>query len=187
MSQLNMLIKRHAYADVHAQNQDLLITISELKNKLQTVDKEKNVNTKFDKFETLRTLLCVTPLPKNIAIKAKKVSNTKVNTDRSKLVTSHLTPKNEQSQKNNENVLTRGMYRITKTETQTLDSKTNINVCNSTGVESSNSVAKLLKSKTAQSLPSETKSRIRVRSTSNTSVTTHKWVAKLSTLPSVFV
>ncbi|GJT25712.1 hypothetical protein Tco_0895649 [Tanacetum coccineum] len=43
------------------------------------------------------------------------------------------------------------------------------------------------KSKTAQSLPSETKSRIRVRSTSNTPVTTQKWVAKLSTLPSAFV
>ncbi|GJY96448.1 retrovirus-related pol polyprotein from transposon TNT 1-94, partial [Tanacetum coccineum] len=43
------------------------------------------------------------------------------------------------------------------------------------------------KNKTAQSLPSETKSRIRVRSTSNTSVTTQKWVAKLSTLPCAFV
>ncbi|GKB43886.1 retrovirus-related pol polyprotein from transposon TNT 1-94 [Tanacetum coccineum] len=43
------------------------------------------------------------------------------------------------------------------------------------------------KSKTAQSLSSETKSRIRVRSTSNTPVTTQKWVAKLSTLPSAFV
>ncbi|GJX07955.1 retrovirus-related pol polyprotein from transposon TNT 1-94 [Tanacetum coccineum] len=43
------------------------------------------------------------------------------------------------------------------------------------------------KSKTAQSLPSETNSRIRVRSTSNTPVTTQKWVAKLSTLPSAFV
>ncbi|GJY17589.1 hypothetical protein Tco_0389080 [Tanacetum coccineum] len=132
--------KTYAYADVHAQNQDLLITISELKNKLKTVDNGKNVNTKFDKSETQRTLLCIRPLPKNIAVKAKKVSNTKVNTDRSKPVTSHLTPKNEQSQKHNENVLARGMYRITKTVTQTLDSKTNINVCNSTGVESSNSI-----------------------------------------------
>ncbi|GJV61295.1 hypothetical protein Tco_1467395 [Tanacetum coccineum] len=74
--------KKYVYADVRAQNQDLLITISELKNKLQTVDKGKNVNTKFDKFETSGTLLCVTPMPKNIAVKAKKVSNTKVNTDR---------------------------------------------------------------------------------------------------------
>ncbi|GJS65432.1 hypothetical protein Tco_0679996 [Tanacetum coccineum] len=40
--------------------------------------------------------------------------------------------------------------------------------------------------KTAQSFSSETKSRIRVRSTSNTSITAHKLVAKLSTLPSAF-
>ncbi|GKB72111.1 retrovirus-related pol polyprotein from transposon TNT 1-94 [Tanacetum coccineum] len=122
------------------ENQDLLITISELKNKLQTVDKGKTVITKFEKSETSGTLLCVTPLPKSIEVKAKKVSTTKVNTDMSKTVTSHLTPKNEQSQKHNENVLARGMYRITKTETQTPDSKTNMNVCNSTGVKSSNSV-----------------------------------------------
>ncbi|GKA22297.1 hypothetical protein Tco_0708259 [Tanacetum coccineum] len=89
--------KTYAYADVRAQNQDLLITISELKNQLKTIDKGKTVNTKFDKSETSRTLLCVTPLPKNIAVKAKKVSNTKVNADRSKLVTSHSTPKNKQS------------------------------------------------------------------------------------------
>ncbi|GKA51758.1 retrovirus-related pol polyprotein from transposon TNT 1-94 [Tanacetum coccineum] len=132
--------KTYAYADVRAQNQDLLITISELKNKLKTVDKGKNVNTKFDKSEASGTLLCVTPLPKNIAIKAKKVSNYMVNADRSKPVTSHPTPTNEQGQTQNENILARGMYRITKTKTQTLDSKTNINVSNSTSVKSSNSV-----------------------------------------------
>nr|GEV38873.1 hypothetical protein [Tanacetum cinerariifolium] len=87
-----------------------------------------------------RTLLSLTPLPKNIEVKAKKVSNTKVNPDRTKPVTSYSITKIEQIQKHNENVLARGMYRITKTETQTLDSKTNINVCNSTGVESHNSV-----------------------------------------------
>ncbi|GJU97286.1 hypothetical protein Tco_1326557 [Tanacetum coccineum] len=93
--------KTYAYADVRAQNQDLLITISELKNKLKTVDKGKNVNTKFEKSEALGTLLCVTPLPKNIAIKAKKVSNSKVNADRSKPVTSHPTPTNEQVESSN--------------------------------------------------------------------------------------
>ncbi|GKB43887.1 hypothetical protein Tco_0888829 [Tanacetum coccineum] len=86
----------YAYADVRDQNQYLLITISEIKNKLKTIDKGKNVNTKFEKSEASRTLLCVTPLPKNIAIKAKKVSNSKVNADRSKPVTSHPTPTNEQ-------------------------------------------------------------------------------------------
>ncbi|GJZ91190.1 putative reverse transcriptase domain-containing protein [Tanacetum coccineum] len=43
------------------------------------------------------------------------------------------------------------------------------------------------KSKTAQSLSSETKSSTCVRSKSNTPITTQKWVAKLSTLPSAFV
>ncbi|GJY51950.1 hypothetical protein Tco_0442797 [Tanacetum coccineum] len=130
--------KTYAYADVRAQNQDLLMTISELKNKLKTVDKGKNVYTKFDKSKTSETLLCVTPLPKHIAVKAKKVSTSKVNADRSKPVTSHSTPNNEQGQTKNENVLAKGMYRIIKIETQ--DSKSNINVSNSIGVESSNSV-----------------------------------------------
>ncbi|GJT32641.1 putative ribonuclease H-like domain-containing protein [Tanacetum coccineum] len=68
--------KTYAYADVHAQNQDLLMTISKLKNKLKTIDKGKHVNTKFDKSETLGQLLCVTPFNTNLAIKAKNVSNT---------------------------------------------------------------------------------------------------------------
>ncbi|GJS24835.1 integrase, catalytic region, zinc finger, CCHC-type containing protein [Tanacetum coccineum] len=148
------------------ENQDLLITISELKNKLKNVDKRKNMNTKFDKFEALGTLLCVTPLPKNIAIKAKKVSNFKVNADRSKPVTSHTTPTNEQGQTQNVNVLARGMYRITKTETQTPDSKTNINVSNSTCVESFNSLTRQ-KSK-------DTKSQNRfLKNTNAKSSTTH--------------
>nr|GEW61539.1 hypothetical protein [Tanacetum cinerariifolium] len=51
--------KTYAYADVRSQNQDILMTIFELKNKIKTIEKGKNVNTKFDKSETLRTLLCV--------------------------------------------------------------------------------------------------------------------------------
>ncbi|GKC17727.1 hypothetical protein Tco_1014509 [Tanacetum coccineum] len=116
------------------------MTISELKNKIKIIEKGKNVNTKFDKSETSGTLLYVTPLPKNIAVKDKKVSNTKVNADRSKPVTSYSIPKNEKSQKQSANVIARGMYRITKTEKQTPDSKINMNGSNSTGVESSNNV-----------------------------------------------
>nr|GEW51337.1 hypothetical protein [Tanacetum cinerariifolium] len=120
-------------------NQYLLMTISEHKNKFETIENGKNLNTKFDKYKTSRTLLCVTPFPKHIAVKAKKVSNTKFNADRSKLVTSHSITKNEQSQKQSANE----MYRIAKTETQTPNSKTNMNVSNSTGVESFNSVRRL--------------------------------------------
>ncbi|GJU28466.1 retrovirus-related pol polyprotein from transposon TNT 1-94 [Tanacetum coccineum] len=68
--------------------------------------------------------------------------NTKVNVDRSKPVTSHPTPKNEQIQKQSANIIATGMYRITKSDTQTPDSKTNIHVSNSTGVESSNSISR---------------------------------------------
>nr|GEU68432.1 hypothetical protein [Tanacetum cinerariifolium] len=89
--------KTYAYGDVRSQNQDLLMTVSEFKNKIKTIEKEKNVNTKFDNSETSGTLLYVTPLPKNIVVKAKKVSNTKVNTDKSKPVTSHSIPKKAKS------------------------------------------------------------------------------------------
>ncbi|GJX10531.1 retrovirus-related pol polyprotein from transposon TNT 1-94 [Tanacetum coccineum] len=82
--------KTYAYADVRAQNQDLLMTISKLKSKLKTTEKWKHVNTKFDKSKTLRQLLCVTPFNKNPAIKAKNMSNTKVTSDKSNPVTSYL-------------------------------------------------------------------------------------------------
>ncbi|GJT43058.1 retrovirus-related pol polyprotein from transposon TNT 1-94 [Tanacetum coccineum] len=136
----NVNQKTYTYADVRAQNQDLLMTISELKNMLRTIKKGKNVNTKFDEFETLGKLVCVTPFNKTLANKTKNVSNTKVPSDRSKPITSQSTPKTEQSRQNNENVIARGMYKITKQETKTSDSKANINDSNSTGVESSNSV-----------------------------------------------
>ncbi|GJZ90398.1 hypothetical protein Tco_0662325 [Tanacetum coccineum] len=44
--------KTYAYGDVRSQNQDLLMTISKLKNKIKTIENGKNVNTKFDKSET---------------------------------------------------------------------------------------------------------------------------------------
>nr|GEW05118.1 integrase, catalytic region, zinc finger, CCHC-type, peptidase aspartic, catalytic [Tanacetum cinerariifolium] len=77
----NVNQKTYAYADVRAQNQDLLMIIFELKNKLRTIEKGKNVNTKFDKSEPLGKLVCVTPFNKNLANKAKSVSNTKVPSD----------------------------------------------------------------------------------------------------------
>ncbi|GJY27564.1 hypothetical protein Tco_0403331 [Tanacetum coccineum] len=84
--------KTYAYADIHAQNQDLLMTISELKSKLKMIDKGKHVNTKLDKSKTLGQLPCVTPFNNNLPIKAKNVSNTKVTSDRSNPVTSQSTP-----------------------------------------------------------------------------------------------
>ncbi|GKB39166.1 retrovirus-related pol polyprotein from transposon TNT 1-94 [Tanacetum coccineum] len=142
----NVLLKQqvesttYAYADIHAQNQDLLMTIFELKSKLKTINKGKHVNTKFDKSETSGKLPCVTPFNNNLAIKAKNVSNTKVTSDRSNLITSQSTPTIAKKQQHNANVITRGMYKINQEDTKTPDSKANTNVSNSTGVGSSNSV-----------------------------------------------
>ncbi|GKB62773.1 hypothetical protein Tco_0918959 [Tanacetum coccineum] len=124
----------YAYADVHAQNQDLLMIITELKNNLKTIDKWKHVNTKFDKSKTLGQLLCVTSFNTNLAIKAKNVANTKVTSDRSKRATSQSTPTIEKKQQHNANVIVRGMYKINQGDTQTPDSKANTNVSNSTRV-----------------------------------------------------
>nr|GEU94326.1 retrovirus-related Pol polyprotein from transposon TNT 1-94 [Tanacetum cinerariifolium] len=49
--------KTYAYANVRAQNQDLLMIIFELKYKLMTNEKGKQVSTKFDKYEISGTLL----------------------------------------------------------------------------------------------------------------------------------
>ncbi|GJS53657.1 hypothetical protein Tco_0627019 [Tanacetum coccineum] len=116
----NVNQKTYDYADVRAQNQDLLMTISELR--------------------TLGQLLCVTPFNKNPTIKAKNVSNTKVTSDRPNPVTSQSTSIIERKQQHNANVIERGVYKLNQQDTNTPDSKVNINVSNSTGVGSSNSV-----------------------------------------------
>ncbi|GJZ18382.1 hypothetical protein Tco_0554505 [Tanacetum coccineum] len=144
-SEINELVekvsqKTYDYADVRAQNQDILMTICELKSKLRTIDKGKHVNTKFDKSETLGQLLCVTSFNKNLAIKAKNVSNTKVTSDRPNPVTSQSTPTIEKKQLHNANVIARGIYKINQQDTNTPNSKANTNVSNSIGVGSSNSV-----------------------------------------------
>ncbi|GJS40977.1 hypothetical protein Tco_0566020 [Tanacetum coccineum] len=51
---------------------------------VKTIEKGKNVNTKFKKSKTLGKLLCVTSLNTNIAVKAMKVSHTKFKADRVK-------------------------------------------------------------------------------------------------------
>ncbi|GJS83068.1 retrovirus-related pol polyprotein from transposon TNT 1-94 [Tanacetum coccineum] len=73
----------YAYDDVRSQNQYLLMTISELKNKLKTIEKGKNVNTKFDKSDTLGKPLCVEssnsfirPKSKDTKSKNKALKNT---------------------------------------------------------------------------------------------------------------
>ncbi|GJT36571.1 hypothetical protein Tco_0926990 [Tanacetum coccineum] len=84
----NVNQKTYAYADVHFKNQDLFMKISELKAKLKTIKKGKNVNLKFDKSETLEKLICVTLMNKNKDLKSKMVSKVEVKKDKSKPVTS---------------------------------------------------------------------------------------------------
>ncbi|GKD12015.1 hypothetical protein Tco_1196422 [Tanacetum coccineum] len=60
--------KMYAYGDVRSKNQDLLMVISDLKDKLKTFEKGKGVNTKFDKSMISGKLLCATPLPNNIEV-----------------------------------------------------------------------------------------------------------------------
>ncbi|GJX55505.1 retrovirus-related pol polyprotein from transposon TNT 1-94 [Tanacetum coccineum] len=176
--------KTYAYADVLAQNQDLLMTIFELKSKLKMIDKGKHVNTKFDKSETLGQLLCVTLFNKNLAIKAKNMSNTKVTSDRSKPVTSQSTPTIEQKQQHNTNVITRGMYKINQEDIKTKDSKANTNVSNSTGVGSSNSVrrpkSKDNKSKNNVSKNTKSSSTYVLKITNNVSIDFNKCETKHS-------
>nr|GEU94255.1 retrovirus-related Pol polyprotein from transposon TNT 1-94 [Tanacetum cinerariifolium] len=136
--------KTYAYAEVRAQNKDLLMTIFEVKSKLKTIDNGKYVNTMFDISETLGQLLCVTPFNKNLAIKTKNVSSTKATSNRSNPVTSQSTSTIEKKQQHNANIIARGMYKINQEDTKTQDSKTKTNVSNSTGVGNSNSVIQLV-------------------------------------------
>ncbi|GKF09278.1 hypothetical protein Tco_0043502, partial [Tanacetum coccineum] len=154
----------YAYADVHAQNQDLLIIISELKNKLQTVDKGKTVNTK--SAEKSKNLGATSVVAKSRS----SVAKTSTSTNKVSSVLP-LSPDSSQS-------MTLSNYMKNKIATSRKWQKQ---------FEYQHSFNWTPKSKTAQSLSSESKSHIRVRSTSNTLVTTQKWVAKLSTLPYAFV
>ncbi|GKB25833.1 hypothetical protein Tco_0865234 [Tanacetum coccineum] len=78
-------------------------------NGVQKPNYDAKAVSEFDKSMTSGKLLCVTPLSNNIAVHAKKDSNPEDNTDRSKPVTSHSTPKNKQQQKKNANVIARGI------------------------------------------------------------------------------
>ncbi|GJZ86457.1 hypothetical protein Tco_0658067 [Tanacetum coccineum] len=72
------------------------MTISELKAKLISVEKGKNVDTKFDRFAVLRKLICVRPMNKNKDLKSKIVPKIEVRKDLLKQVTSCSSPKIEQ-------------------------------------------------------------------------------------------
>ncbi|GJV97339.1 integrase, catalytic region, zinc finger, CCHC-type containing protein [Tanacetum coccineum] len=79
--------KTYAYGAIRAENQNLLSTISELKTRLEKVEKGKSVNTKFDKTNGYQSLLCVTPLNKHAFQKKTDVHKTEENHVVSKPVT----------------------------------------------------------------------------------------------------
>ncbi|GKF69590.1 hypothetical protein Tco_0202647 [Tanacetum coccineum] len=107
--------KTYAYGAIRAENQNLLTTISELKTRLEKVEKGKSVNTKFDKTNGFQSLLCITPLNKHAFQNKTDVSKTEENHVVSKPVTLQTSPTKQTGANQNTNVLRPGMYRVVTT------------------------------------------------------------------------
>ncbi|GJR90710.1 retrovirus-related pol polyprotein from transposon TNT 1-94 [Tanacetum coccineum] len=116
--------KTYAYGAIRAENQNLLVTISELKARMKNGENGKSVNTKFDKTHGSQKFLCVTPLNKNAFQKQTVVLKTKENHVESKPVTSQTSHTKQTGTHQNTNVVSPGMYRVvTQQESQTNKSK----------------------------------------------------------------
>ncbi|GJX83025.1 retrovirus-related pol polyprotein from transposon TNT 1-94 [Tanacetum coccineum] len=130
--------KTYAYGAIRAENQNLLITISELKTRLANVEKGKSVNTKFDKTNGSQPLLCVTPLHKHVIQKKTDVQKSKENHVMSKPVTLQTSPTKQRGVNSNKNVIAPGMYKVVTThESQTNEAKHDLS---STGMNAASSV-----------------------------------------------
>ncbi|GJW44151.1 hypothetical protein Tco_0072950 [Tanacetum coccineum] len=135
--------KTYAYADVHAQNQDLLMTITELKTKLKNAKKGKSVNTKFDKTDVSNQLFCVTLLNKKVFHKKTVALKKEEKHVLSKTFTLQTSPFKKKEVETNQNVIAPGMYKVTKQqETNTKRAKS---VLPSTGLSVASSVRRPLK------------------------------------------
>ncbi|GJS26354.1 integrase, catalytic region, zinc finger, CCHC-type containing protein [Tanacetum coccineum] len=108
--------KTYAYGAIRAENQNLLSTISELQTRLETVEKGKSVNTKFDKTNVSQNLLCVTPINKQVFQKKMVVSKTKEKHVVSKPVTLQTSPDKQRRVNSNKNVIAPGMYKVVTTQ-----------------------------------------------------------------------
>ncbi|GKB34049.1 hypothetical protein Tco_0878991 [Tanacetum coccineum] len=95
--------KTCADIEVRVENQDLLITISELKTKLKNVEKGKSVNTKVDKTNVSNKILCVTP--HNYQVFQKKIIAPKTEEKHvlSKTVTLQTSPNKQKAVETNKN------------------------------------------------------------------------------------
>ncbi|GJZ10569.1 retrovirus-related pol polyprotein from transposon TNT 1-94 [Tanacetum coccineum] len=138
MQAKNVKQKTYAYADVRAQNQDLLIAISELRAKLKNVKNGKSVNTKFDKANVSKKLLSVNPLNKQVFQKKLVVPKTEEKHVLSKTVTLQTLPNKQQAAGTNKNVIAPGMYKVGMSQvTNTNKAKS---VLSSTGMSTTSSV-----------------------------------------------
>ncbi|GJS09832.1 hypothetical protein Tco_0366628 [Tanacetum coccineum] len=111
---------------IRAENQDILMTISELKTKLKNVEKGKSVNTKFDKTNVSNKLICVTSLNKQDFQKKTVAPKTEEKHVLSKTVTLQTSPNKQKAVETNKNVIAPGMYKvnnINKHETNTNKAK----------------------------------------------------------------
>ncbi|GJV13596.1 retrovirus-related pol polyprotein from transposon TNT 1-94 [Tanacetum coccineum] len=130
--------KTYAYGAIRAENQNLLTTISELKKRLEKVEKGKSVNTKFDKTNGFQSLLCVTPLNKHVFKKKPDVPKTEETNVVSKPVTLQTSPTKQTRANQNTNVIRPGMYRVVTTqESQTSKTKSALS---STGMNATSRV-----------------------------------------------
>ncbi|GJU36955.1 retrovirus-related pol polyprotein from transposon TNT 1-94 [Tanacetum coccineum] len=132
--------KTYAYADVRVEDQDLLMTITELKTKLKNVKKGKSMNTKFDKTNVSNQLIYVTPLNKQVFQKKTVAPKIEEKHVLSKTVTLQTSPNKKKDAETNKNVIAPGMYKVKiskKQETNTHKSKI---VLSSTGLKAASSV-----------------------------------------------
>nr|GEW21926.1 integrase, catalytic region, zinc finger, CCHC-type, peptidase aspartic, catalytic [Tanacetum cinerariifolium] len=177
----NVNQKTCAYADVRAKNQDLLITISELKAKLKNVEKGKSVNTKFDKPLVSSKLLCVTPINKQVIQKKKfvlKIKEKHVLTKPVTLQTSHTKKKHVHK---NTNVIAPSMYEVNTANKQEVRTKDTKSVLTSTSLKEITSVRRLSSrsSSPKNNVISNTKNQseyvdVHVRKNKNTNVASKK-------------
>ncbi|GJU73402.1 integrase, catalytic region, zinc finger, CCHC-type containing protein [Tanacetum coccineum] len=174
--------KTYVYAEVRPQNQDLLITISELKTKVKIIEKGQSVNTMFDRTNVSNKLLCVTPLNKQDFQKKTVVPKIKEKHVLLKIVTLQTSPNKQKAVKINKNVIAPGMYKVDKKhEPYTNKDKS---VLSSTGLRSASSIRRLLNrdSQVKNSVLSNTKKslekvEVSVRTNKNTDVASENVVS----------
>ncbi|GJY48791.1 hypothetical protein Tco_0438747 [Tanacetum coccineum] len=115
-------------------------TISELKTKLENVEKGKSVNTKFGKHMVSNKLHGVTPLNKQVFQKKTDVLKAEDKHVLSKTVTLQTSPNKQKVVETNQNVIAPGMYKVYSTKKQEPNTNKAKSVLPSTGLRADSSV-----------------------------------------------